>query len=67
MQDLDDGTASKRRAAGEHLEKNGARGEKIAASVDGFAHDLFGRHVARCPHRDTGAGQPSAKPDDGSN
>ena len=54
MEDLEDSTACKRRTAREHLEQDGARREQITAGVDGFAGYLFGRHVARGTHHDSG-------------
>src|SRR5271168_2112684 len=37
--------AQKRMAAGEHLHQNHAQGPDVGALIDGFAQDLFGRHV----------------------
>lgn len=48
--------ANKEAFAGEHLVKKDARAKDIGPSVDGFAHDLFGGHVAEFSFEDAGFG-----------
>ena len=56
VEDFDDRPAAERRPAREHLEEDRARGEQIAARVDGLAGHLLGRHVARCAQHDPRCG-----------
>lgn len=48
--------ADKEALAGEHLVEQDASAEDIGASVDGFAHDLLGGHVAELSFEDAGFG-----------
>ena len=41
----------KRQAPREHLVKDDAEGEEVAAHVDGFSEELLGRHVGERPER----------------
>ena len=57
VQDLDGVRAAEGGPSGQHLEEDRARREEIRARVERLAGDLLGRHVARRPEHDAGAGQ----------
>ena len=57
VQHVDDRRAAEGRTAGDHLEQNGSRREKIRPGVDRIAEDLLGRHVPRGADHDPAARQ----------
>jgi len=54
---LDAGLGGERPAPREHLEHDDAEREDVGARVDRAARELLGRHVARRPDDDAGAGR----------